>query len=164
MIVNRVPHGFGLAFLASVDAADAPLQLGELLDHLGDEIGLAEARRGERVLVAAHGLDDLDDALGLGAVVAELLVELQVRELLDAILERAAAVGLVEKLRVGEARVGDERVAVRGVAVRIALVVDHGEERVGQLVVRVANGQLLLVHAHHRDQHLLGRAPHPDMR
>ena len=75
---------------------------------------------------------DALDALRLVEIVAELLLELQMRELLEALLELLAAVGLVEELRVGEAGVGDERVAVRGVAVRIAFVVEHGQERVGE--------------------------------
>ena len=45
-------------------------------------------------------------------VVAELLLELQMRELLERDRRAALAVGLVEELRVGEAGVGDERVAV----------------------------------------------------
>ena len=36
VIVDRLPHPLGQPLFAGVDAADAALQLGELLHHLGD--------------------------------------------------------------------------------------------------------------------------------
>ena len=88
----------------------------------GDDVVLLRAdghadRRGDRF-----------DPLRLLGVVAQLFLKLEMGQLLDPIGQRLAAIGLVEKLRVGEARVGDEGVAVRGVAVRIRLVVQHGQE------------------------------------
>ena len=43
--VDRLPHLLGQAFLARVDAAHRALQLGELADHVGRQIGLREPRR-----------------------------------------------------------------------------------------------------------------------
>ena len=42
MIVDRLPDLFRLALRARVEAADHALQFGELLDHLGGEVALAE--------------------------------------------------------------------------------------------------------------------------
>jgi len=70
VVVDRLPHALGKSFFTGVDAADLPLQVGELLHHLRDEIGLTEVRR----LACVGGFDprlfadrrgDRFDALGL---------------------------------------------------------------------------------------------------
>ena len=185
VIVDRLPNIGRITFFAGVDAADLSLQIGEFLHHLRDQIGLAELRRdqcsaaalcgaaalggvsvrfrrrGRRRYIDRRYVQDLrgdgGDALRLLEVVAELLLKLQVRELVEALLELLLAIGLVEELRVGEARVRDERVAVRGVAFGVGLVVEHREERIRERVVRAADRQLLLVHAHDRDEYFFGK-------
>ena len=151
VVVNGLPHFVGIAFFARVDAADLSLQIGELLHHLRDEIGLAELRGGVDVRMIGDRLRDGDDSVALLAIVAELLLKLQMRELLEPLFEFFLAIGLIEKLGVGKTRVRDERVAVRGVPFRIAIVVEHRQERIRERVAGSANGKL---HAHHRDEHL----------
>ena len=77
------------------------------------------------------------------------------RQLVDPPVQRLAAIGVIEKLRVGETRVGHERVSVSGIAVEIRLVVEHREEDVCELLIGAANRKLLLMHAHDRHQNFL---------
>ena len=128
MIVDRLPHFVGIALFARVNAADLSLQIGELLHHLGDEIGLAEPRGGIDVRVIEDRVRDRGDAFRLLAIVAELLLKLQVLELFEPRFEFFSAIGVVEKLGVGKACVRDERISVRGVAVRIAVIVENREK------------------------------------
>jgi len=44
VIADGVGHGVGQTFGAGVVAAHQALQFGELTDHLGDEVGLAQPR------------------------------------------------------------------------------------------------------------------------
>ena len=48
MIGNRLGHGLVLAIMAGVIAAHDALQLRELADHAGDEVGLGKLRRAVR--------------------------------------------------------------------------------------------------------------------
>ena len=48
--VDRLPDFLGKPFLTGVDAAHRPLELGELANHVGGEIGLRQARRMTRGL------------------------------------------------------------------------------------------------------------------
>src|SRR5581483_7286258 len=100
LIVDRLPDGLGISLFPRVDAADLALQIRELLHHFGDEVGLAEARGGQRIFVAAKVADDALDALRLLRIVAELLLELEMLELFEAIGELPLAIRLVEELGV----------------------------------------------------------------
>ena len=55
VVVDRLPHLLRLPFLAGVDAAHRPLQLGELEHHVGREVGLGEPGRRSRRASAASG-------------------------------------------------------------------------------------------------------------
>ena len=102
-----------MTFFSRVDPADLALQIGELLHHLRHEIGFAEMCRGENVLgLDACGLanraGDGLDAPRLLEVIAELLLELQVGQLFEALLQSLASIGLVEEPGIGEPGVGYE--------------------------------------------------------
>ncbi len=162
VIVDRLPHAVGLSFLARVDAADLSLQIGELLHHLGDEIGFAQSSGRDDIAVIDFQLrtdrrGDPLDPFRLLQVVAELFLELQMGELLETVGERLAPVGLVEERRVRESRVRDEGVAVSRVAIGIGLVVDHGEKRIRQLSRLTPDRELLLMDAHHGDEYFFGQ-------
>ena len=96
VVVDRLPDLLRLPFLAGVDAAHRALQLGELEDHVGREIGLREPRRrcrcAGRLRLAQHLAGDprgqLLDALGLVAIAAKLLVKQHRVQPLEPRLER----------------------------------------------------------------------------
>ncbi len=99
-----------------VIAAHEALQLGELADHLGREVGLGQPRRllGQR-RVRADMRGDLPrqrgDALHALALSAELLVEADGVQLLEPLLELHGLVRLPEEAGVGEAGADDAGVA-----------------------------------------------------
>ena len=165
MLLDRLGDARLLALGGGVIAAHQALQLGELADHLGDEIGLGEPRgaRGEldvgpdlRRDLPRQRLDPLDP-LGLRA---ELLVEDDAErlELGEALVERLFGLVLVvgqvarsvsqkwrasDEARAHDARVagGDRRAAVAGDEVR------DQDEAVGELAVGVSQDETFLVGA-----------------
>ncbi len=115
-----------LAVMERVIAPHDALQLGELADHAGREIGLGEMRGalGERGVGAGNERrerpDQRLDALHLVEHAAELRVEDPLAELLDAALQPRLAVLVPEELGVGQTRpqhalvAGDDRRAAIG--------------------------------------------------
>ena len=107
-MVDGLPHGLRLAFLARVDPAHRPLQLRELEDHVGGEIRLRQARGGRGMLGGIGPLEhalgnpscELLDALRLVAIASELLVERQRVQALEPRLQGHLPVGVPEELRV----------------------------------------------------------------
>ena len=161
MVVDRLPDGFALAVAPRVEAADDALQVGELADHVGHEVGPREPRRagrlGHRVAEAEVDREPLGerlDPLRLPERVAELLLEGEAGEPRDPLLEREPAVVVPEEAGVGEAGVEDPLVAADDVALRVARVVGHGEEVSGERPRGLARREDLLVLAHRRDEDL----------
>ena len=174
MLLDRRGDARLLALRGGVIAAHQALQLGELADHLGDEIGLGQSSCARRELdvgadlwrdLARESLDPVD-AFGLRA---ELLVEDDAErvELRQALVERLPGLVLVvgqvievgqpEVARVGEARPHDAGVAGRDrrAAVGSDQVGDE-DEPVGELAVRVPHDEALLVGADGGADHLRG--------
>ena len=142
LVVDGLPDLLGLPFLARVDAAHRPLQLGELEHHVGREIGLREPRRRGRVRPprpacpnASRGdpLAPALDALGLVAIAAELLVEEHRVQPLEPRLERGLAIRFPEELRIAQPRGDDALGVLRDQPLVRRLRVDDGEERFLQL-------------------------------
>ncbi len=112
MVVNRLPDGFRLPFLAGVDAAHRPLQLGELAHHVGGEVGFGQPagkrRRRCRVgflkRVASDPFGKRGDAIRLLAIAAELFVKQDRGQPVDARLERRFPIRVPEEARVAEPR------------------------------------------------------------
>ena len=111
VILDRARDRFVLALRLRVVAAHQALHFGEFADHLGEQIGLGEARRtcgllhvgaDDRRELARQSLNALN-ALGLGA---ELLVEDDLLELRQPVFKLQLKIGLVEELRVARAARG----------------------------------------------------------
>ena len=98
---------------------------------------------------AAHFL------FGLPVVAAQLLLEGDRFEAFDALGERRLLVEVPEEAGVFEAGAENAGVAVAddGAAFVVDLGVEHGQEVRGELAVRVFDREVLLVVAHHGDQH-----------
>ena len=150
-----------------VESADDALQFGELLHQFGGEIGLGQQRRLEH-----HSRADRDARLanhlgnqarkflhakGLVEVAAQVLLEGHDLQHFDAIAQRDLLVGVPEEARVVEAGTQDALVAVANQAVGIAVGIEHGEEVRQQVALGVFEREVLLVVAHHGDQHLGGQ-------
>ena len=109
MSADRVGDQRVLFLVERVIAAHHPLQLGELADHVADEIGLGEDRGalGE-VGIGADQLGDLarQHAHPLHALIlrAELLVEDDLLQLRHPLFEHHLAVVIEEEFGVGEPR------------------------------------------------------------
>ena len=154
MIADRVGHALRLALRGGVRAAHVTLELGELADHQGHEVALAEARRArDRRLalgVEAERVRDVPgeplDALDLLAHRAEPVVKDDAAELLEPRVERRLLVLLKEEARVREARAHDAIVALRD-EVRAVRGVHDGEVRGEELAVAALDAEVLLVPA-----------------
>ena len=173
VVIDRLPDRFRLPFLAGVDAAHRPLQLGELEDHVGREIGLGEPG-GRAAAPAASGLPStspaihagqLLDALGLVAIAAQLLVKEHRVQPLEPRLERRLAIALPEEPRIAQPR-GDHALGVlRDQPLVLRLGVDDGEERFLQLAaIRHHREIVLMVHQRGREHLLRQREERRDRR
>ena len=160
LVVDRLPDRLRIALLARVDASHHALQRGELLDHLGDQVGLEQARGAGgllRLAVPAEGARHLGgedlQAFGLGRVAAQLLVEREGGQRAHAVGQRRAPVLLPEEARVGQAGRHHPLVAGAHAADGVVGTVHHGEEDrqhdplaldgEGALVVAQAGGEHL---------------------
>ena len=146
-----------------VVAAHDALQLGELADHVGQQVGLGQLRGLRRPARASAsppscGADRLGDgahALDALALRAQLVVVDHLRQAGDARCQRLLAVLVEEELGVGQARAHHALVAADHRArVLRADVADH-QEAVGQLALRVEQRKVLLVGLHREDQAFL---------
>ena len=148
-----------LALGAGVVVAHQALQLGELADHLGQEIGLGEPRRALRLLdVGADQRRQLAASRSMrsmrSALRAELLVEDDVLELRQPLFERRLQIGLVEELRIRQPRADDALVAGDdGRAAVGRLDVGDEDEAVGERLA-LAHHEAFLVGADGGADHL----------
>ena len=165
VVVDGAPHLFRLAVLAGVDAPHDPLQLGELADHVGGQVGLGEAggagrvtdRGGRAERVAGHGGGQLLDAAGLVQIAADLRVEPQRVETVEARVEGRAAVRLPEEPGVPQPR-HEHALGVAGDRRHVVLRdVGHREEVLGEAALARRHREVVLVVNHRRLQHLLGQ-------
>ena len=165
VIADRVGDQPVLAVVQRVVAAHHPLQLGELADHAGHEVGLGERRGapGKR-RVGPHkrrnAFGEMPQPGNPFALAAEPGVEGDVVERLHPGIEPGLAVPIPEVSRIGEA--GPQHALVAGddrhAAVNRLDIGDEGE--VGRwTAVGVSQGEIALVDAH-RDLHDLGRQVH----
>ncbi len=164
MVVDGLPDLLRLPLLAGVDAAHDPLEGGEFLHHLGREVHLEQARGldGVELLVSppaelvAEGGREGHDALGLGGVAPELLLEVEALELLGAVGEAGLPVLPIEEAGVGEAGRHHPLVAGTGTAGRVVRTVHDGEEVRQEVAVPVRgrDGQGALVVAQAGREHL----------
>ena len=155
--LDRAGDRLGLAVVTRVVRAHDALQLGELADHPGEEVGLAEAGGApRRRLVLAefrrHDRREPLDPVDALELAAELVVEHHVREPGDACGERHAPVLVVEELRVGEPRPQHPLVAVHDVMrVRDRHVRDDQKPvREPSLAVHEREVLLVLLHREHQ--------------
>ena len=147
------------AVVEGVDAAHRALQLGELADHAGGEVGLAQfggLRELRSVALAGRAVQpegqiaEPIDALALGA---EPLQESAPRELFHPVLKAGLAVLVEEELAVGEAGAQDSLVAFAADGGVFHFRVGDGDESRQELPLGVLDGEILLVAAHFADQH-----------
>ncbi len=163
MLLDGGADAVVLALERRVFPAHQALELGELADHLGDEVGLGEAGGALRERrVGAHARrevlrqgGDAGDALALRP---ELLVEDDGVELGQPVFQAGRLVGLPEELRVREPRPdhplvagGDRLAAVGGHEVR-----DQDEGRRQVLGAALAQHEALLVRPDGRADRLGG--------
>ncbi len=164
MVGDGVGDDFVLFLVERVIAAHHALQLGELADHAGGQIGLGEDRGalGE-VWIGADECRDVarQHAHPLHPVIlrAELVVEDDLAQLRHAVLEHHLAVLVPEELGVGEPRADhaliagdDRRAAILGLEIG-----DH-DEAVGE-VVAAPEREAFLMRLHRGCEHL-GRHVH----
>ena len=157
MIVDGLPDFVRLALRARVESADDALQFGELLDQFGGEIALGQARRALGVLVAAEFLHQCHHAFGLLQIRPELGLESYVGEIFDAVREFLALIGLPEEARIVEARAQHALVAAADQSFGIGAGVHHGNEPRREMAGFVFHREVLLVVAHHGDEHFFGQ-------
>ncbi len=161
MLGDGLGHRRRLALVERVIAPHDALQLGELADHAGHEVGLGEEGGTARAAHLAAG--DVGRELGgerlearhLVAHAAEPGMEDEGRKLGHALLELDLAVLVPEELGVRQARAqhplvarGDRPAAVRG------RDVGHDDEVLCQAAVLRLEREILLVRAHGGDEHL----------
>ena len=165
VVVDGAPHLFRLAVLAGVDTPHDPLQLGELADHVGGQVGLGEAGGTGRVIdgggraerVGGDGGGQLLDAAGLVQIAAELRVEPQRVETVEARVEGRAAVRLPEEPGVPQPR-HEHPLGVAGDRRHVVLRdVGHREKVLGEAAVARRHREVVLVVDHRRLQHFLGQ-------
>ena len=160
VLLDRVGDRRRLAVVLRVVASHHALQLGELADHVGDEIGLREQRRavgGGGVGAELRGDLPREEAEPVDAIRlrAELVVVDDAAQPVDARGERLPAILVEEELRVGEPRAqhalvaGDDR---RGI---VRLEVATSRKRWLSLPSRVGEREVFLVLLHRQDQALL---------
>ncbi len=94
---------------------------------------------------------------GLVEVAAQILLEGHCLQHFDAIAQRDLLIGVPEEAGIVEAGAQDAFVAVANEAVGIAVGVEHGEKVRQQLPVGVLDREILLVIAHHGDEHFGGQ-------
>ena len=158
--LDGVGHHLALAVGERVVAAHDALQLGELAHHVGDEVGLGQARGalrrgdvavqlgGDRACQRLEALDALELA-------AELVVIDHRRQARQAGLELLLLVLLEEEARVRQARAHHAGVAGDDVARVGHPHVGDDQEAVEQLAGAVEEREVLLVGAHGQDQAFL---------
>ena len=93
----------------------------------------------------------------LVVVAAQIFLEGNVAQQLDALAQGLLLVGLPEKAGIVKAGAQNAFVAVADQSIGIAGRVEHREEMRQQLSVRIFDGKIFLVVAHHRDQHFFGQ-------
>ena len=163
MIADCVRDGIRQTLRAGIIAAHKALKLGELADHLGNEIGLGEPR-GLLGLIRVSALDNallhqparqLRHALDLVGNGTQLLVEGDPRELPRVVLKPRLLVLFPEEARVGKPR--GQHLAIarddRGAAV-LRLDVRRADERIGERAGLVAQHEIFLVDPQRELDHL----------
>ena len=155
MILDRVGDRGVLTLIKRVIAPHRALQLGEFIDHFGDEIGLGEA--GGLFGEVRIGTDDRGQFTGQGGDAfdlvrhrAQLLVEGHFRQLCGHVRERRLAVIVPEMAGIREAGREDAGIAGgdRGTAIGRDLV-GNGDEFGDQLTgLRITHREIFLVRLH----------------
>ena len=147
--------GFVLALRAGIIAAHHALQLGKLIDHLRNKVGLGEAGRACCQIRIGPDLRgqfsrQRSHTLHLVGNRAELLLEIDGRELFGHLFQRGRAVIVPEKACIIETRRQDTAVALgnRCPAIgRLDIGHDH-EVRCKVAGARLPHGEVFLVGAH----------------
>ena len=160
VLVDRPMDGGGKALLPGVEAAHPALEAGEFLDHLRQQVGLAQRGRldgvgldlGRGELVAEIA-DDLFQALRLVFVAAELLLEEHVLQTGRPVGQRDLAVLVPEEAGVREPGPEDALVAPADEPLGVLDGVGDPEE-IRQLLPVADDGEELLAFAHGRGQDL----------
>ena len=156
---DGVGDGRILFLLERVVVAHHALQLGELADHVGEQVGLGEDGRalGEIGIGADQRRDlpgQMKDTLHPLVLAAELLVEGDLLQLRHAVFERHLAVLVEEELGVGEPSCDDALIAGGdGLAAVLRLQVGDDDESVGELVALLER-EGFLVRLHGGGEHL----------
>ena len=162
VVLDRVCDRRGLAVLLGVVASHDALQLGELADHVGEQVGLRQVRSVRRLLAEALAADAFADlardrahALDALALRAELVVVDDLLQARSARGERLLLVLLVEEASVRQARTHDALVALYDRARVVRTDVADDEEALRQPSLRVEQREVLLVELHRQDEALL---------
>ena len=164
VVIDRLPDGFRLPFFAGVDAAHRPLQLGELEDHVGREIGFREpggrcrlrrrppacpAPRRRSTRPAARFARSCRDSCQASCERATVCS----RSCRDASGDLRS---LSQKNRASRSRAGDDALGVlRDQPLVLRLGVDDGEEGFLQLAAIRDDREIVLMVHERRREHLL---------
>ncbi len=116
VIVDRARDFFGFALRARVEAADDALKIGELFDHVGGEIALAQQRGS---FIAAELLHQRDDALRFVVIRTQLGLEGDGLQVFQPRGQRFLLILIPEESRVVESRAQHALVALANQAVGI---------------------------------------------
>ena len=148
--------------MARVVAAHGALQLGEFTHHVGQQIGLGQARGlhglcGQRVATElfSNGTGNSADAFHALALAAQLVVINHFAQAFDARLECLFAVLVKEELRIGQARAHHALIAANHRARVGGADVADDQKLVAQLACLVEQRKVLLVGLHGQNQALL---------
>ena len=145
-----------------VVAAHDALQLGKLADHVGEQIGLCQARRLVRLRrkriapqLRADRTCNRAHAFGPFALGAELVVIDHLRQARHARFERLLAVLIEKEFRVRQSRTHHAFVATHHRRRIRRADVAHDQEFVAELAGRIEQGKIFLVRLHGENQAFL---------
>ena len=162
-MVDGLPDPLRLALLARVDAPHDTLQLRELPDHVGRQVGLREHRgapgRGSRggpaEDIAGDPLRQVRRPLRLGPVAAEPLVEEQGVEPVEPVLEPLRPIRIPEEARVAEPGHEDALGVVRDAGDVVSRRVGDGQKVRQQRAAGADHREVVLVVHHRGREHLV---------
>ena len=162
MLVNSAPDTLGIAFRPAIKPAHDALQVREFPDHLCDQIALAKTSRGLEVVCELRRVrhlrdcgQELQQALCLVVIAAQLFLKQDVPERLHSFLQLALSIHPPEKRGVCQARFQDAFMTLADFLSALRIDVDNREEERKELPFLVHQRKVFLVLAHHRDQNLL---------
>ena len=162
VVFNRIGQVAAQTIMARIVAAHNALQLGELTHHVGQQIGLGQARNLLGLLGQSAAAQLLANGLGNGAyprhalaLRTQLIVVHHLAQAFHARLQRLFAVLVEEEFGIGQARAHHTLVAADHKRSVVGRDVAHHQETVRQLARCIDQRKVFLVGLHRENQALL---------